>query len=71
MSSRFSWNKVGTSNSLIDEAAKLMQQAGEALARVRELHKPCTCEPDCYVCVECDQAYPCSTIRAIEGKPHE
>lgn len=70
--SRFGWDKVGTRNSLMAQGAELMEKAAAAIARVRELHTPCGC--DCFdikphkpECVECGQAYPCATIRTLEG----
>lgn len=65
---RFGWNKVGTRNSLMAEGAELMEKAAAAIARVRELHTACyCCIEDAPVCVTCWQAYPCLTIRTLEG----
>lgn len=66
--SRFGWDKVGTRNSLMAQGAELMEKAAAAIARVRKLHTPCDCcAEEAPVCVTCWQAYPCSTIRTLEG----
>lgn len=38
-----------------------------AVGRVRELHKECDCCETSY-CVECEQIFPCATIRALDGE---
>lgn len=62
---RYGWDKVGTSNSLLTEGRVL----SAAIARVRELHSPCQCVAvHLPQCLECEQGYPCATIRALDGR---
>ncbi|NBW22914.1 MAG: hypothetical protein EBR82_84715 [Caulobacteraceae bacterium] len=45
--------------------------AKQAIARVRDLHKPEKCDPDCctdIVCAGCQYNYPCPTIKALDGE---
>lgn len=50
-----------------------LDRANEAIARVRELHKKdvCDCLNDNCTddwCLECDDFYPCKTIKALDGE---
>lgn len=69
------WEATARENILLKlEAWQALQRVLEAIARVRELHKP---DENGRYCIECDPEscgcagfvyYPCPTIKALDGE---